>query len=288
MRSGRASRLLRFAQGCCVVVVLAVAAGCSRRAPLVAIERAEGADEAMQEAMAAQSSGAFDQAYTLFKAITIAQPTNALAHLHLGIVLHDSLKDPCSALAHYQTYLFLRPDAEKRDMVEERIRQAKLQIGLEYQGGVATVNIADERKAWEEQTARLKDELAAARQAGESCRQDLEALRAEKAKLVRELDRLNKQVDTMLNSTRVSQPTPKDLAKLDLESDPSGQPTGPAGFADRTVKRTYSVRRGDTLWSIAQRFYGDASRNKDIRDANRKTLGGNDELTEGMLLVIPY
>ncbi|MGI5869717.1 MAG: LysM peptidoglycan-binding domain-containing protein [Kiritimatiellia bacterium] len=269
-----------------LIALVLLATGCGRDT-VQTLESAEAADAAMREAQAAQAAGEFDKAYELFKAVTISQPFNALAHLQLGIVLQDSRKDPITALSHFQTYLFLRPDAEKRDMVDERIRQAKLQISLEYRGGLETVSIVDERKQWEEQVAALKSELAEAQRRFASSEEELVAARAEKEKLVRELARLNKQVDTMLNNPDVSQPTPKDLAKIDLETDPSGG-TSSVGFADRSVQRTYVVKRGDSLWSIAQRHYGDASRNKDIRDANRDVLRNGDQVEEGMVLVIPY
>ena len=51
--------------------------------------------------------------------------------------------------------------------------------------------------------------------------------------------------------------------------------------------RKYRVKRNDTLWSIAQKLYGDASRNRDIRNANRGRLGPNDTLIEGTDLIIP-
>ena len=50
---------------------------------------------------------------------------------------------------------------------------------------------------------------------------------------------------------------------------------------------TYRVKRGDTLWKIAQRAYGDASRNVDIRNANPGRVGPNDQLSEGTVLVLP-
>lgn len=286
MKRARLSPLrMALAVGCAVACVL-LASGCGRRDTLRAIERVEAAHAAMKEALAAQTDGHFDRAYELFKAMTILQPTNALAHLHLGIVLQDNRKDPFTALPHFQTYLFLRPDAEKRGMVEERIRQAKLQIGFEYRGGVETVNLADERKQWEAQVARLKDDLDAARKRLASQEEALAAARAEKEKLTREIARLNKQVDTMLDNAKVSLPTPKDLAQINLETEPGV--TTNVGFADRSVERTYEVKRGDTLWSIAQRFYGDASRNKDIRDANRDVLRDGDKVEQGMILVIPW
>ena len=47
------------------------------------------------------------------------------------------------------------------------------------------------------------------------------------------------------------------------------------------------MKRGDTLWKIAQRAYGDASRNVDIRNANPDKIGPNDQLAEGAVLVLP-
>lgn len=42
------------------------------------------------------------------------------------------------------------------------------------------------------------------------------------------------------------------------------EPLAPA----QPVSRTYTIRKGDTLWSIAQREYGDGQKWKDISAAN--------------------
>lgn len=57
-----------------------------------------------------------------------------------------------------------------------------------------------------------------------------------------------------------------------------------ASVVSRTSKK-YSVREGDTLWSIAEKLLGDGSRFKDICRANRISEGKT--LTVGMKLVIP-
>jgi LysM repeat protein len=56
----------------------------------------------------------------------------------------------------------------------------------------------------------------------------------------------------------------------------------PAGF------RTYVVQHGDTLASIARKFYKSAARWKDIEDANFNTLNGSAKLKPGMTLIIPH
>jgi len=51
--------------------------------------------------------------------------------------------------------------------------------------------------------------------------------------------------------------------------------------------RTYTVQKGDNLFRIAQRFYGDGSRWKDIQAANPDTAGDERALRPGALLTIP-
>lgn len=49
--------------------------------------------------------------------------------------------------------------------------------------------------------------------------------------------------------------------------------------------RTYTVVSGDTLWAIAERFYGDRNRYQDIADASGLT--STDEVRPGQALTIP-
>ena len=58
------------------------------------------------------------------------------------------------------------------------------------------------------------------------------------------------------------------------------EPVAPAG-------RTYVVRKGDTLFSLARRFYNDEHRWRDIWQANRDKLPDPNRLAIGMTLVIP-
>lgn len=51
--------------------------------------------------------------------------------------------------------------------------------------------------------------------------------------------------------------------------------------------RTYRVREGDTLVSIARRLYGDGRRYRDIFEANRDLLTTPNDLPTGILLTIP-
>jgi LysM repeat protein len=83
---------------------------------------------------------------------------------------------------------------------------------------------------------------------------------------------------------------------------PSGlqMPTGlqmPSGYSDSKVavaatpsSQTYVVKKGDTLWSIAKKYYGDGKQWRKILDANTKSLstaGNTKTLRVGFQLVIP-
>lgn len=60
--------------------------------------------------------------------------------------------------------------------------------------------------------------------------------------------------------------------------------TSPAPAASQT----YTVVRGDCLWNIAKRFYGNGAKYTVIYDANRGVIGGNPNLIySGQVLTIP-
>lgn len=55
-----------------------------------------------------------------------------------------------------------------------------------------------------------------------------------------------------------------------------------------TASQTYTVVKGDCLWSIAKRFYGSGAKYMVIYDANRDVIGGNpNRIYSGQVLTIP-
>jgi len=57
--------------------------------------------------------------------------------------------------------------------------------------------------------------------------------------------------------------------------------------ADQPDGQTYIVQKGDTLCSLARKFYSDQARWKDIWEANRTRLPDPNKLSVGMKLIIP-
>lgn len=57
---------------------------------------------------------------------------------------------------------------------------------------------------------------------------------------------------------------------------------------NKTTPRTHTVVRGDCLWNLAKKYYGDGSKYTKIYEANKKIIGGNPNLIYvGQVLTIP-
>ena len=54
-----------------------------------------------------------------------------------------------------------------------------------------------------------------------------------------------------------------------------------------SAPRTVMVRRGDTLWDIAERIYGEGLQYVRILEANRATIPGVRALQPGQILIVP-
>jgi nucleoid-associated protein YgaU len=70
----------------------------------------------------------------------------------------------------------------------------------------------------------------------------------------------------------------------DVVSGSSSTAPAPAGAS---VTRTYTVVSGDSLSKIAKKIYGDASRWKEIFEANKDKIKNPDLIHPGQVLSIP-
>lgn len=56
----------------------------------------------------------------------------------------------------------------------------------------------------------------------------------------------------------------------------------------KAVPDTYIVKKGDSLWNLAKKFYGDSAKYKKIYNANKKVIGSNpNKIYPGQVLTIP-
>lgn len=69
---------------------------------------------------------------------------------------------------------------------------------------------------------------------------------------------------------------------------PPKRPAPPKNAPKPPTRRTHTVKRGDSLWKIAAKFYGNPLRWREIYNANRGVIGGNPNLIKaGQVLTIP-
>jgi nucleoid-associated protein YgaU len=61
----------------------------------------------------------------------------------------------------------------------------------------------------------------------------------------------------------------------------------PAADTSGLGSKTYCVKAGDTLGTIATAFFGDATASTDIYDANREQLSDPNSVRPGQILIIP-
>lgn len=69
-----------------------------------------------------------------------------------------------------------------------------------------------------------------------------------------------------------------------------GEPVARPGPGDADASepvRTHTVREGETLWSIAERYYGDGSMHRQLAEYNRHVVGDGRTLSVGMRLEVP-
>jgi nucleoid-associated protein YgaU len=84
-------------------------------------------------------------------------------------------------------------------------------------------------------------------------------------------------------------PTPQRQERPNVSSPVRQPPTKPssANASSNQGGRHHTVAKGDTLFSLAQKYYGNRSRWRDIYEANRSLLPSQDSLRVGMELRIP-
>lgn len=73
----------------------------------------------------------------------------------------------------------------------------------------------------------------------------------------------------------------------DVKETASVTPATRPAAATTTAGRTHTVQQGDTLWSIARKYYGDGTKADKILQANKAKLPDADRLQVGMVLTIP-
>lgn len=100
--------------------------------------------------------------------------------------------------------------------------------------------------------------------------------RAEAARLRNENLNLRKEIEERSHKSRMA-----------VEKQQPRDPPPPKASVRKSENRTYVVQSGDTLFSIARKFYKSSARWKEIRDANKNKIDDPENLRPGQTLTIP-
>lgn len=235
----------------CVLLLLAFGTGCGEKTRIS--DEAERDHPAMKKARDQETNGDLAGARLTYESILDANPTLARAHLGLAFLL-DQKADFPEALFHFKRYLALRPNTEKRGMIEAHIREAQ----LAYVGTVFT-----------NQAAILKR---------------MGAVETENSALKIKVSNLEAQANhlrTALNSLRAKYAAEGDHASRELDKSSIPVP------ALRPAGKLVRIEKGDNLRKIAARIYGSQARWRDIFEANRKVLKTPEDVKVGQSLWVP-
>lgn len=225
-------------------------------AAAVALVGLAGCDQAFEDrsqrnaALADQKAASqqYTEAIGLYEAALDGTPQTAEIHFKLGLIYEDRLKDPVSAIHHFQRYLAIAPEGPRAKDAQRFLKEDEFKLNASLGNG-ATVSQEDAKRLKNanlelgKKIIQLKTDLEAALKA-----------RSEAYKL------LGKSGGPKLE--QVQKPLVEGV-------------------------RTYTVQRGDTLASIARKFYNNTAKSKQIQDANFEPMDGTAKLQIGMVLMVP-
>ncbi len=220
----------------------------------------------------------FPGAAEFYNKALLVNPEFANAHLELGLLYENRLADPISAIYHYRRFLELRPESDKKQLAEDFIERAKLSLAAKLpQSPIVDpselTRLENEKTALLQENATLRTRVAELEKAGNA----------------------TQLVATGPTTVTVASAAPPVPAAVTAPAVAPGivmaaapiMSMSEASTMESPRVRTYIVQRGDTLQSLALRYYGSRAAWDKIFQANRSGLPSKDQLKVGQQLVIP-
>jgi len=227
------------------------------------------------------------------------------SNLDAGLIYLNHRQNPIFAIYHFSKYLELEPNSKKASMVKGMIDSAKREFARNLPG--QPLESVTEHMGLEDQVARLQRE-------NDDLRAENAALRAGVSVPVTHSSSIDLgAIPSQETIAAMPTPAPADTASAPAETAPAPadttsaislapeaagappsaisaapqeEPQAPAPAA--AAVRHHTVARGDTLFSLALKFYGTRSKWREIYAANRAILASeNSPLKIGADLKIP-
>jgi tetratricopeptide (TPR) repeat protein len=240
------------------------------------------------------------------KVIAKRDDTAPESHLEVGLILLRQVKDPIAAIYHFRKYLELQPNSRQAVYVRGLIDTAKREFArtlpatpLESQAD--QLEKQDQIDRLLRENDQLKAELASLRGGVAAppirSRAPLENDNPGGAPMITipvtpaETAPAADEAPVTYAPAQAAPAVPDEVPVI--QAVPFSPPTRPSATrtaATRTAAtsgRTHTVAKGDTLFSLAQKYYGNRSKWRDIYAANRDVLPNETALKPGMQLKIP-
>ncbi|PTY06280.1 peptidoglycan-binding protein [Opitutaceae bacterium EW11] len=297
---------------------LLLAAGCERRDNSLFTAEVDEADYRRGKELLRQ--GRNQEALAEFQKVIEKRGLNNApeSHLELGLLYQFHIRDPIAAIYHYRRYRELKPTSPQADLVRQRIEAATREFASKLPGqpmdNMERYDMTDVVQRLQRENEQLKAELARARSMiVPKGRADGSAVAAEDnvtestgpayasegspvsaapggdatetapALPPPSRSAVTTPVQTVPLATAAPAPKPAQAAATTPTRTATTPPAASANAARRHV-----IAKGDTLYSLAQRYYGNRSRWRDIFEANRDVLRSKDDpLRIGQELKIP-
>lgn len=199
----------------------------------------------------------------LEKALT-NDPALGRPHLELALIYHQRVPDLVRAIYHYERYLERRPETEKRALIQDWIRQARIALAGEI--GRTSGDITEELVRLRRENQILREQLAA---------------------FERRPSASTPGASVVGQAGDASEEEPRD--ETALKENDAGM-NGSEETVDQQKELTpaiYTVVAGDTLMGIARKVYGQSTRWREIFEANRDQMKHEADLKVGQRLRIP-
>ena len=223
--------------------------GCSPAGSI--IEEAD--DPAFERGRSYLKVGREDDALNEFLSVTRRVTQAPKSHLEAGRLLLtlSGRKDPVAAIYHFRRFLLLEPTSRESPMVEQLIVTAEREIIRKLPG--EPYNNYLESMDLKEENDQLRREIA--------------DLQARLGSPVAPLTAQASGEKIVVGETAISEPV--------------------EDIASPKVSQTYVVQKGDSLYAISQKIYGNASYVNAIFSANRDSLKSKNSLKVGQTLRLP-
>lgn len=247
-----------------------------------------------REGQALLKSGRRQEALSAFlKVIDKRRDDAPESHLEVGLLYVQHINDPLSAIYHFRKYLALRPNSPQAPLVRQRINAAIREFArtlpaqpLESQP--QRVDLVATLDRLKQENESLKQQLADAK-AGRS----LTALSGPGETVTAApggaapANTINFSVESLPTvRTRPSVVAPPRNVPTPTVTPPAPRQTAPAPTTASGPRR-HIIRPGDTLTKLAQQYYNNRARWRDIYAANRAVMKSESDLKVGTELKIP-